>query len=46
MAAKGWDSKTDKLVIDNNIYDEVNKTWIKGEPMILAFMKNLVKNCL
>ena len=32
MAAKGWDSKTDKLVIDNNIYDEVNKTWIKGEP--------------
>jgi uncharacterized protein involved in exopolysaccharide biosynthesis len=29
MAAKGWDSKQNQLIIDNDIYDEVNRKWVR-----------------
>tara|TARA_B100000768_G_C11225497_1_gene352568 strand:+ start:65 stop:958 length:894 start_codon:yes stop_codon:yes gene_type:complete len=32
IAVKGWDSKSNRLVIDNKIFDEDKKIWIKGEP--------------
>ena len=32
MAVKGWDSKSNKLIIDNKIFDEGKKVWVKGEP--------------
>jgi len=29
MAAKGWDRAHDKLILDDDIYDEVNKKWVR-----------------
>ncbi|MEM9402999.1 MAG: Wzz/FepE/Etk N-terminal domain-containing protein [Pseudomonadota bacterium] len=31
MAAKDWDSKTGRLVIDDAIYDSDNETWVRKE---------------
>jgi uncharacterized protein involved in exopolysaccharide biosynthesis len=29
MAATNWDEMTDKLILDDNIYDQANKKWIR-----------------
>jgi LPS O-antigen subunit length determinant protein (WzzB/FepE family) len=29
MAAKGWDRESDRLVIDDDIYDPASKTWVR-----------------
>lgn len=29
MASKGWDRNTNKLLIDNSIYDEKSSTWVR-----------------
>lgn len=29
MAAKGWDIKTDQLIIDNKLYDAANNKWLR-----------------
>jgi len=31
MAAKGWDSVSGELILDNEIYDAVSKTWVRAE---------------
>lgn len=46
MAAKGWDRKSDKLIIDHDIYDEETGKWVrvvdepfKPEPTVLETLE-------
>lgn len=41
-AAKNWDKQTNKLVIDNNIYDNESRQWIDGVPTSFQLYKNLI----
>jgi len=35
MAAKGWDEASGKLLINDNVYDQVNKQWLRADANLL-----------
>tara|TARA_B100002052_G_scaffold242173_1_gene226910 strand:- start:16953 stop:17876 length:924 start_codon:yes stop_codon:yes gene_type:complete len=51
QAAKGWDSSSNKLIFDSNIYNEAQKKWVSkekfslnGKPSIQSAHRNFIEN--